>query len=400
MSAPRRTRLAAAGAMVLLAACSSTPGRDRPLDPVMATAVSRDGTVVAASTDSTEVALFDSEPLRFRRLLTQDPGRTSSYKEVKTRPGFAGLFKSPPIAFSPTADLLVAAGPGGEVLGWESTSGTVKFRFAWDADMTDLAFFPDGRSFVTAGQMVRRWSAEDGSRIAEFSLPPGSKALSVAITPDGKTLLAGLSTGEIAEFDCDSGTRAALLKGHPAPVSGIAVAPDGTAFVSAAGRFDPKLWKLSNGSTVPLPLADTAGIGKSLATASGQTSALFMFLWILGTAATFNVVGAPTLGAPPLQAPVLQRAARETSEYCGPRVAYSPDGRFIAVTAPLSLLSGEFHLVLVDRVRNEGRILHGVYGCSVGFSRDSRLLLTGGLGAPQLWNAETGARVDNVKASR
>ncbi|RZB36967.1 MAG: hypothetical protein SRB2_01767 [Desulfobacteraceae bacterium Eth-SRB2] len=97
------------------------------LDPVMATAFSADDRTMAVSTDSSEVALFDVAPLRFRSLLTREEGKRLSWKDAKTRPGVTGLFRSPPVAFSPNGELLVTAGAAGEVVGWEVDSSSVRF---------------------------------------------------------------------------------------------------------------------------------------------------------------------------------------------------------------------------------------------------------------------------------
>jgi hypothetical protein len=55
---------------ILILGCASTPGRDKALDPVMASVVSPDNSLLAVTTDSQEVALFSVLPLRFHSLLT------------------------------------------------------------------------------------------------------------------------------------------------------------------------------------------------------------------------------------------------------------------------------------------------------------------------------------------
>lgn len=365
----------------------STPGLDRTLDPVMATALCADGRTMAVSTDASEVALFDVSPLRFRTLLTRE--------ETKTKPSVATIMKSPPIACSPIGKLVVATGLAGEVVGWDVDSGSVRFRSPVEAGVVGLAFFPDGQSFVTVGPAARQWSAEGGTALGEFKSPSDATATSVAVSPDGRIVLVGLSSGEIAEFDALTRRVTRILKGHSAPVTGLAFSPDGSAFASTAGRFDPRIWNRAESSPVPRRLSEVGGMGESLDKAGRDNQGLVLFAWLLGTARGFQIVGAPTIGAPPLVSPKLQQAAKESSPHCGPGVAYSPNGRFLAATANISLLSGEFHLILADMTRNEGRVISGIYGCSVAFTRDSKLVVTGGLGAPQLWNAETGERVEN-----
>lgn len=398
-----RWRGSSAASVLLLVAgltlgCASTPGRDQPLQPVLVSASAPDGRTLAVSTSASEVALFDLAPLRFRSLLTPAEGAPPSGKEIMSRPG--GLFWSPPLAFSPDGKLLVAAGADAarrEIIGWNVDSGSIRFRAAAEPVMVDLAFFPDGRSFLTVGQTLKRWSADTATAMGEFKPPDGAAVTSVSIVPDGRVVLAGLSTGKIAEFDAGTGRILRTLEGHLAPVTGVAISPDGLAFASNAGRFDPRLWDRDADSPLPRNLSQIEGVGESIAKASADTQALVMFAWLLGTGAGFHVVGAPTMGAPTVLPPALEAARRTTSSLCGPRVAYSPDGRFLAASAHLSFLSGEFHVVLADLKQKQGRVLDGNYGCSVTFSSDSKFLIAGGLAAPQLWNVETGQRVDDAR---
>ena len=375
-----------------LVSCGSTPGREQALDPVMAVATSPDGRTLAASTDMLEVALFDVSPLKFRSLLTPERG-TLSAKERRTLLGYMGVMRSPPLAFSPDGKLLVAADVSKEVVGWDMDSGAVRFRAPVDKGVADVAFFPDGRSFVTAGPALERWSAADGSKLGAFRPNAGATVTSVAIAPDGATLLAGLSNGEIVEFDSAMRQASRVLKGHASAVTGIAFAPDGFTFASTAGRYDPRIWKLGADAPVPRTLAETHSMDQSAGQAAQETQSVAFLAWLLGTARGFQIVGAPTMGPGPSISPVLERAARTPSPACELKVAYSPDGRYLAATAHLPALSGDFQVYLVDLVRKEGRTITGIKGCSVAFSQDSKFVITGGLGAPELWNAQTGTQV-------
>lgn len=103
------------------------------------------------------------------------------------------------------------------------------------------------------------------------------------------------------------------------------------------------------------------------------------------------------MGAPPVGVPSVEQAAAMPSELCDPRIAYSPDGRYLATTALLSTLAGEMHVVVADVVQKRARTINGIYGCSIAFSADSKFVITGGLGAPQVWNLETGERVESTR---
>jgi WD40 repeat protein len=377
------TALSCAG----LIGCASTPGRDQPLSNVMGVACSADGRTIAATTTTEEVALFDLAPLRFRALLT--PEGANAQVDLSKR----ALFRSPPLAYSPDGTLLVVAGVGGEVVGWNVELRQVRFRIPLAERAIDVAFKPDGASFFVASRSIRHFSADDGALLDELTGPANTTIMALAVSPDGKILRAGLSDGQIAEFDLPKGTVVRTLKAHALAVSGLAVAPDGSAFASTAGRFDPRIWDAKVDPPVQVRLADLPGMGTSLDKSTQTASGLMMFAWLLGTAAGFHTVGAPTMGAPPVGVPSVDQAAAMTSELCDPDIAYSRDGRYLATTVLLSTLAGEIHVVVADVLQRKVRTISGVYGCSIAFSADSKFVITGGLGAPQVWNAETGERV-------
>jgi WD40 repeat protein len=337
------------------------------------------------------VALFDITPLHFRSLLTAEG--------VKAKPKEGDIFRAAPLAFSPDGTLLVTGGVAGHLVGWDIEVGTVRFRIPHEGRANDVVFFPDGGSFLVAGPSIQRFSASNGQLIAEFKPPGIATATALAMSSDGRVILAGLSTGNIAKYDAAAGNLLHVIKGHAVAVTGLAFAPDDSAFASNAGRFDPRVWNAKDGAPVPIRLKELEGIGESLDKSAQELQALTVLAWVLGTAAGFHTVGAPTMGAPPIGAagPTVDRAAVTPSHFCGPRVAYSPDGRFLATTAHLGMLSGEFQLILVDLTQRKARLMAGNYGCSVAFSSDSKLVIRSGNGAPQIWDAETGERIDKVK---
>jgi WD40 repeat protein len=370
-------------ASALLFGCASTPGRDRPLDPVMAVAVSPDNNLIAVSTDNQEVAYFDVSPFRFRSLLTPEG--------VKTRPKLSELFHSPPLGFSPDGKLLLAADVGGRVVGWDVESGSQRFSSIIESGVVDIAVLPDSRAFITAGPGAALWSSDTGTLIGTFELPPRTKATSVSVTIDGQAILVGLSSGDIAVYRSANRQLIRTWKGHQVSVTGLAFAPDGITLASSAGLYDPHLWRIaselqSEEAISNLDLTTTA------VEASRSTQAVVFLAWLLGTARGFQLVGAPTLGAVPVSTATATAATRNSTQ-CGPRVAFSPDGRYLAATANLPILSGNFQVFLTDLKSKQTRTIAGIYGCSVTFTRDSKFLITGGLGAPVLWDVETGQKV-------
>ena len=96
-----------------LVGCASTPGREEPLYTIQA-AVYCGERMLGVSTSASQVALFDRSPYWFRAELTRETD--------KRKPGVEGIMRSPPIACSPDGTLLVAAGIGGAVVGWDVAS--------------------------------------------------------------------------------------------------------------------------------------------------------------------------------------------------------------------------------------------------------------------------------------
>jgi WD40 repeat protein len=304
------------------------------------------------------------------------------------KPKLDQIFRSPPLAFSPDGRLLFVAGVGEQVIGWDVVTGAQRFKSPIEPGVADLAVFPDGHTFVTAGPGVSIWATETGERTSILELPPKVTGLSVAVSADGQVVLVGLSNGDIAIYNVADGRLSGTLKGHQAAVTGLAFAPDSKTFASSAGLHDPRLWKIDT-ELQSAGIAPKLNLKEAPAEAQHGTQVVTMLAWLIGTARGMQLVGAPSLGA----APVFPAAARTNSSYCGPRIAFSPDGRYLAATANLSLLSGEFHLFLVDLANNQTRTITGIYGCSVSFTRDSKMVITGGLGAPVLWGPENGQRV-------
>ena len=388
------------------AGCASLyPGRaGGGFDRVMNTAVSSDGKTLAASTVGEKVKLFDLVPLRVRSMLTPEPLSERVRANEWRAEGDDYWTVSAPLAFSPDGRLLVAVGVDQNIVGWDVQSGQVRFRTPLGGRADDVTFSPDGASFFVVGPAITRFSAETGRRLGELTCPGTSGATSVAVSPDGKHLFAGLSSGEIAQFDTEAGNVVRLLKnGHVAPVSGIAVSPDGSALASTAGRFDPKFWNLLDDPPCPRGLSESPPVkervekfreGEPARRGQEVMLTLLSIAIAVAGAAAGGGGGAAGIFLPDLsEHDVLKEAATATPLDCSPRIAFSPDGRFVASTSSDTRLFGRA-VVVADIKRNEGQVIKPIHGCSVAFSADSTFVITGGPAVPQIWDSETGQRLD------
>ncbi|WP_245446372.1 caspase family protein [Mesorhizobium kowhaii] len=132
------------------------------------------------------------------------------------------------------------------------------------AQVTDLAFTPDGENIVSASndKTIRIWDWQSGVTLRTIRgyLGNGSdgKIFAVAVSPDGKTVAAGgyfgaslgdkPPYGDVRLFDFATGKMKAVLKATDYATYDLAFSPDGT--ILAAGGADGVvyLWRLDDKS--------------------------------------------------------------------------------------------------------------------------------------------------------
>ncbi len=123
------------------------------------------------------------------------------------------------------------------------------------AVIKDIAFTPDGRQIVSAGQdkVIRVWDVATGKTVRTIrgEAAPGhaGEIFAMALSPDGKWLAAGgwmkipgQSGHHIRLYDFATGRLVALLKGHENVVADLAFSPDGRHLISGSSDFTAIIW--------------------------------------------------------------------------------------------------------------------------------------------------------------
>lgn len=152
----------------------------------------------------------------------------------------------PSLSFSADGGIL-AANRGGVTV-WDTGTGKIlKLRDNHAGNIVSVAITPDGKTIVTASEdrTAKLWSAVSGKELATFKGHSG-EVWSVAFSPDGKTIATGSADTTVKLWDAASYKELTTLKGHTSGVTSIGFSPDGKV-VATSSENEVKLWSTSLG---------------------------------------------------------------------------------------------------------------------------------------------------------
>jgi WD40 repeat protein len=153
--------------------------------------------------------------------------------------------------------------------------------------ISDIAFTPDGRHLVSAGddKVIRIWDVAQGRTIrtlrGETGLGDHGRIYAMALSSDGRWLAAGgymaTYSGENKEdvaairlYDFASGEIMGLLKGHQNVVVALAFSPDGKHLVSTDQNGIAILWEVDQQRATHTLEGHQAGVYSVAFTADGE----------------------------------------------------------------------------------------------------------------------------------
>ena len=119
---------------------------------------------------------------------------------------------------------------------WDSFTGQEIRSFKGKNDVgvrevvNSAVFSPDGHSVVTGGGVqVRLWDVATGQVIRTYGgTDSGDSALSVAISPNSRSVLFGTAQPAALLWGTTSGQQIRSFEGHSGGVTSVAVSPEGS----------------------------------------------------------------------------------------------------------------------------------------------------------------------------
>ena len=399
----------------------SIPARATPADRALASVrFSPDGRVVAAGSQAgNHVTLWDAAT-----------GRVLGRPVAVKPPGTGGAQW---ISFSPDSRRIAADGAPGTVGIWAVATGrrVGKPLAIGSEDVDEAIFAGDGRTLVAGDDAgsVSFLDVRTGRRVRE-PLSVGDKPVdAVALSPDGRLVAAASLEGPVHVWDTKTGMPyGPPLTADTSPGNDVAFSPDGRTLVSAHLR-SAVVWNMDGVHALGAPLGGARDLTTAVSFSpdgerlvAGQfdgdtivydTATRRPALRIHGrsvvTAVAFHpggrLVAMGTIDGKvrffdPKTGATVGRALDEGNRRVW-QVAFSPDGRLLAVAADpngagpafgLQRKQGAVHLWDVASRQRVGRLIvpGGGSVLSIAFSRDGKLLATGSfLHRLDLWDVAT-----------
>ena len=257
------------------------------------------------------------------------------------------------LAFSPTSGTLAIAHRNGEICLWDlaTTGCTSSLAGAWV-----VAFSPNGKTLATGDAttgvyannvtngVVRLWNVVTGKLAITFTDPSSQGALSLAFSPDGKTLGVGDRNGGTYLWNVATGKliHAPLIDPRSQGINGVAFSPDGKILAVSDTNGCTYLWNVATWKLIAtLVDPSSQGVDSVAFSLDGKTLATgddngHIYLW--------NAV-------------TWKRAAafKDPDSKGADSVAFSPDGKTLAAgdvngcTYVWSVATGKLaHAPLID----------------------------------------------------
>jgi WD40 repeat protein/serine/threonine protein kinase len=292
------------------------------------------------------------------------------------------------LAFSPDGRWLTSASRDGSVKLWEvgasgTPGGTPRYTLRGHREyVSSVAISADNRTLASGSWdgTVKLWDlqAPAGDCLAQLgTIPCTEQVFCIAFSPDGRLLAIGQRNG-IGLYDPASGKPAAPFKPTPAPVPALAFSPDGR-HLGSAGASDPsiKIWDVA-GEKMNFEIRDYSNPNASVAISPDGRLIAAPGRLQAGAGPTVKIWEVLDWDARTSKTHEERHTLSGHKGYVF-RLAYSPDGRYLASGSWDSTIKIWDLKALAQDPKAEPATLRGhtgpIYGLT--FSPDGRRLASG-----------------------
>ena len=349
------------------------------------------------------------------------------------------------VAVSPDGQTLACADEGGQVVLWDAATGRELRQLARlpSYSVHALAFSPDGRTLVGAGDSIWVWQAASGRELFRLKDAEYESYKAAAFAPDGKTFATGSAGHHVTTlersgvertwdqesvvclWDAATGQKLCRFPGLAAMIEGVAFSPDGKAVASASRDHSVRLWDAATGRELrSLEVNDVAKArvafapdGQSLAYGDWEGAVV---VWDLGRGAearrfpagrqpveslAFAPDGRSLLSGTRFDGSVRLWDPATGQELPGPAGlgrqacfgAFTPDGKSLVGWGCDNLIHVWDLAGRRERLPAEG---HPYRICSLCVSPDGQRVATAGYDGLRLWDRATGRELWRSEANR
>lgn len=218
-----------------------------PPDDIYALAFSPNGQILASTSghdDSLSLCLWDFRSGRLLRRISVPPPSTSlllyprdneiSVEKIAYKPslGVPGLILS--LSFSPDGVRIAAAHMFGVTYIWDARGGQLLRTLKSSGNLcTSVAYSPDGRKIVSAGNGIDLWDAQNGTLFKTLNQHTDYVNV-VKFSPDGRFIASASNDRTIMVWDAINGSLLRTLSFHSSGVNSVAYSQDGRFIVSSS----------------------------------------------------------------------------------------------------------------------------------------------------------------------
>jgi WD40 repeat protein len=305
------------------------------------------------------------------------------------------------IAFSPDGRKVASGGDKDKrVIVWDVQTGAIVFNAIAHPDAVQrVAFSTDGQRVISAGKdgSIVVWDAASGAEMRRFGgngagsgTGDGDFLETFALSPDGHRLVAGYWRGALRVWNVDTGTMLAQIAPHTSVVTDVAFSPDGKTIASGDSSGGASLWAgetshasvTLNGHETHVHALAFSGDGAMLAIAFG--------------AGKVNLWDVASLDAARLIV-TLQSTAPDHSASEAVTVAFAPDDQAIALAGALSSTITIWDIATQQPRAELTGHQSGVH--AIAFSHSGkRFASVGGDGVMRLWEAAGWTALETSRA--